>query len=94
MNIGKEHLAKIVSDNTGLNLIDSRLIVTAFFEAIKSELLEGKRIEIRGLGSFFVKEYAAGVGRNPRNGEEISLPKRKKMCFKVSPKIVEKLNNK
>jgi len=92
-SIGKEHLARVVSKNTGLNLIDARLIVMAFLEAIKSELASGKKIELRGLGSFSVKEYAAAKGRNPRSGEEISMPKRKKPVFKVSQLIINELNS-
>jgi integration host factor subunit beta len=92
-SIGKEHLARIVSENTGLNLIDARLFVMAFLEAIKSELASGKRIELRGLGCFYVKEYAPGRGRNPRNGDIIFVPRRKKPIFKVSQLIINKLNS-
>jgi integration host factor subunit beta len=92
-NIGKEHLARVVSENTGLNLIDARLIVMAFLEAIKTELANGKKIEIRGLGSFYVKEYAPARGRNPRSGETIFVPRRKKPIFKVSQLITDKLNS-
>jgi nucleoid DNA-binding protein len=92
MTIGKDYLARVVSEKTGLNLIDTRLLVTAFFDALKNEMADGRKVELRGLGSFFVRNCKALKARNPRSGEKIDLPERKKPVFKVSQQIVEKLN--
>ncbi|MCL1947462.1 MAG: integration host factor subunit beta [Chitinivibrionia bacterium] len=92
MTVGKDCLARVVSEKTGLNLIDTRLLVVAFLEALKGELADGKRVELRGLGSFYVKKCKASKARNPRNGEKVQLPARKRPVFKVSRQVVEKLN--
>jgi nucleoid DNA-binding protein len=94
MAVGKDNLARVVSEKTGLNLIDTRILVTTFFDAIKEELVEKKKIELRGFGSFYVKECKARNARNPRTGEKISIAARKIPVFKVSDKLLEKLNEK
>ena len=92
MAVGKDNLAKAVCEKTGLNLIDARILTLAFFDAIKEELAQKKKIELRGFGSFYVKKCKARAARNPRTGEKISVPSRNVPVFKVSDKLLERLN--
>lgn len=92
MSVGRDYLTKKVSEKTGLNAIDTKLIIASFLDAVKKELSEGKKVELRGFGRFFVKESKARIARNPRNGLTVKVDKRFKPTFKVSDKIVEKLN--
>jgi len=92
MAVGKDYLTKKVSEKTGLNAIDTKLIIASFLDAIKKELAEGKKIELRGFGRFFVKESKPRIARNPRNGLEVKVDKKFKPTFKVSDSIVNKLN--
>jgi len=92
MAVGKDNLARAVSVKTGLNLIDTRILVSAFFDAIKDELQEKKKIELRGFGSFYVKQRKARAARNPRTGEKVSVAAKNIPVFKVSDKLLEKLN--
>lgn len=57
--------------------------VNTIFRAMSAALVDGDRIEIRGLGSFRVKERMARVGRNPKTGEIVQIPVRKVPHFTV-----------
>ena len=92
MALGREELARKVSEKTGLNLIDAKLVVASFFDAIKSELVKGKRIELRGFGRFFVKEKKPRIARNPRSGQEVNVQRKFSPIFKISDIIIKKLN--
>ena len=67
--------------NKAEDLID--LIFDSMLEAMKS----GDRIEIRGFGSFVVKDYGSYTGRNPRTGESISVKPKKLPFFKVGKEL-------
>lgn len=57
--------------------------VNTIFKAMTDALVDGDRIEIRGLGSFRVKERMPRIGRNPKTGERVSIPARKVPHFTV-----------
>jgi len=62
------------------------------FGAITKALQAGERIEIRGFGTFKVKDKAARQARNPRTGETVSVPAKRVAAFKLSSEIAELLN--
>jgi len=57
--------------------------VNTIFGALSDALVAGDRVEIRGLGSFRVKERQPRAGRNPRTGQSVSIPARKVPTFTV-----------
>lgn len=57
--------------------------VNTIFRSMSDALVNGERIEIRGLGSFRVKERMARVGRNPKTGAVVQIPARKVPHFTV-----------
>ena len=59
---------------------------------MSNALLLGDRIEIRGFGSFEVREYGDYTGRNPKTGEEIVVLPKKQPFFKVGKDFREKVN--
>ncbi len=69
-------------NNIPIKLADK--IIDTIINEIKETLIQGKRIEIRGFGSFFVKEYDTYTGRNPKTGEKIEVDKKVVPQFKVS----------
>ena len=69
-------------NNIPIKLADR--IIDTIINEIKETLIQGKRIEIRGFGSFFVKEYDTYTGRNPKTGEKIEVGKKAVPQFKVS----------
>lgn len=67
-------------------------IVNAVFDAMNESLQRGERIEIRGFGSFGVKTRPARQGRNPKTGEQVSVPLRRTPFFTVGKELKERLN--
>lgn len=71
-----------VVNHTGLSKSKAELAVETIFEAMKRSLIRGERIELRGFGVFNVKPRKTGIGRNPRTGEEVTIPPGKAVRFK------------
>ncbi len=71
---------------------DMELIVNSIFESIKDALARGEKVEIRGFGSFRVKERRERNGRNPRTGEEIKIESKKIPFFRVGKELRDRLN--
>ena len=65
--------------------------VNCIFETLTAALASGKRIEIRGFGSFSLKEHRAYVGRNPKTCEPIDVPAKVLPVFKVGRALRERL---
>lgn len=68
--------------------------VVLFFEELTRQLEKGERIELRGLGSWSVREYNARTGRNPMTREAVDVEATKRVHFKASKSILERLNPK
>jgi integration host factor subunit beta len=64
-------------------------IVNLVFNSMTEAMVKGDRIEIRGLGSFVVKEYESYTGRNPKTGESITVRPKKLPFFKVGKELKE-----
>ncbi len=78
----KQDLIQRVVERTGLPRTKAESAVDTIFEAMKSALGEGDRIELRGFGVFTVKPRKTGVGRNPRTGTEVTITPGKAVRFK------------
>ncbi len=68
------------------------LIVKTIFEKISEALARGERIELRGFGSFTVKEHAPRVGRNPSTGETVHVAARRYPYFKSGKELRRRIN--
>jgi len=66
-------------------------IVNLMFDNMGDALASDDRIEIRGFGSFTVKEYGAYTGRNPRTGKLIDVQAKKSPFFKVGKELKDRL---
>ncbi len=71
-----------VVNRTGLSKSKAELAVETVFESMKQALEGGQRIELRGFGVFNVRARKTGIGRNPRTGEQVSIPPGKAVRFK------------
>ena len=63
-----------------------------FFDQLSTALVEGDRVEIRGLCSFFVKEYESYQGRNPKTGEAVTVASKKLPFFKCGKELKERVD--
>ena len=73
--------------NLGKN--DADIAVNTVFEALTNALVAGRRIEIRGLGSFSISQRQARIRRNPRNGDSVAVPARRVIHFKPGKALRE-----
>lgn len=71
-----------VVERTGISRTKAEMAVDSVFEAMKASLKKDDRIELRGFGVFTIKPRKTGIGRNPRTGEEVSIPPGKAVRFK------------
>jgi integration host factor subunit beta len=71
---------------------EAATIVEIFFDKISTALAEGDRVEIRGLCSFFVKEYKSYQGRNPKTGETVTVGSKKLPFFKIGKELKERVD--
>ena len=76
-----------VVNRTGITKTKAEMAVETVFEAMKKALESGDRIELRGFGVFNVKPRKTGVGRNPRTGEEVSIPPGKAVRLKPGKEL-------
>ena len=68
-------------------------IINIVFDGFSNALKNGGKIEIRGFGSFSVREYALHIGRNPKTGEKVEVKPKKLPFFKVGKELKERVNN-
>ncbi len=71
---------------------ETNSIIKTIVSAMTEALVHGENIEIRGFGSFMVKEYESYCGRNPKTGEKIEVPPKKLPFFKVGKELKERVN--
>lgn len=76
-----------LTEKSAADIVD--LIFTTFTETLK----EGGRVEIRGFGSFAVRDYQSYTGRNPRTGVSITVAPKKLPFFKASKKLKERVDS-
>lgn len=72
---------------------DLELIINTMFDTMSNALSIGKRIEIRGFGSFVPKLRKARAGRNPRTGSEVKVPEKYVPFFTVGKELYERIND-
>ena len=71
---------------------EAKAIVDNLFDVMKESLQKGERIEIRGFGSFVMRQYGSYKGRNPKTGEIVDVPPKKIPHFKVGKELRDLVN--
>lgn len=92
--MNKSELIEALSQKTDMPLRDASSVTNTILETMIEALVKGESIEIRGFGSFVVKEYGSYYGRNPKTGEKIQVPPKKLPFFKVGKELKERVNTK
>ena len=88
----KADIVEMIAEKTGFTVKDTKLVVEQFLEEVKGCLANNSHLEIRGFGTFKVKNHKARKARNPKTNEEVFVPARKKAVFKVSKELNSLLN--
>ncbi|MBN2643859.1 MAG: integration host factor subunit beta [Desulfuromonadaceae bacterium] len=90
--MNKSELVEALSLEKDLTYKRAEEIVNLIFDSMTEELVQGGRIEIRGFGSFVVKDYKSYTGRNPKTGEAIQVKDKKLPFFKVGKELRERVD--
>jgi len=90
--MNKSELIDALSKRESITERQSTDVVNLIFSGFNNELVQGNRIEIRGFGSFVVREYGSYTGRNPKTGGTIKVAPKKLPFFKVGKELKERVN--
>ncbi|MFH1130063.1 MAG: HU family DNA-binding protein, partial [Pseudomonadota bacterium] len=88
----KSELIDAVADELKLPKGKAELIVNCVFDSMEQALKRGERIEIRGFGSFEIRNYKPYEGRNPRTGDKVEVKSKRLPFFKVGKELKERVN--
>ncbi len=88
----KADLIAVVADKLKFPWARAELLVDQIFSCMTEALQQGEGIEIRGFGSFTVREYKAYEGRNPRTGDTVHVKPKRLAFFKVGKELRERVN--
>ena len=89
----KADLVEEVARITELTRKDSEVIVDTLFESVIKALKAGDKLEVRGFGSFRVRQRNARLGRNPKTGEKVEVPAKRVPYFKPSKELKDLIND-
>jgi len=90
--MNKLELIKNLKEECQISKKEAAAIVHQFFGEISTSLAEGDRVEIRGLCSFYVKNYTSYQGRNPKTGESVPVAPKKLPFFKCGKELKERVD--
>jgi integration host factor subunit beta len=88
----KSELVDTVAENADITKKRAKLIVDTMLDTMKDALDDDDRIELRGFGSFSIREYDAREARNPRTGEKVHVDERKSVHFKVGKDLRQRVD--
>lgn len=91
--ITREYLARHIKDQTGIGVVRSTKIVDDFFAIISNFIMQKDEVKIRLFGTFSVRNKSKRIGRNPKTLEEVTIPPRTVVKFKVAPTLKNKINS-
>ena len=90
--MNKSELIETLAQDIDLPIREAASITNTIIETMSNALASGDSIEIRGFGSFVVKEYGSYTGRNPKTGEKIKVAPKKLPFFKVGKDLRERVD--
>jgi integration host factor subunit beta len=89
----KADLIAVIADKLKFPWARAELLVDVVFGCMEQSIRRGEKIEIRGFGSFTVRQYRAYDGRNPRSGGTVHVKPKRLAFFKVSKEMRERVND-
>ena len=89
LKMTKAELVEKVSGQINLTKKQTEVVVNTVFQSITESLSEGKKVELRGFGSFRIRERNARIGRNPKSGAQVDVPAKRVPFFKAGKELRE-----
>lgn len=90
--MNKSQLIEALAKKENIHTRKAEEVVNTVFGDMEKALINGERVEIRGFGSFKVKQYDAYKGRNPKTGEVIKVARKRLPFFKVGKELKERVD--
>lgn len=90
--MNKADLITALKNETDLTKSEAESVVNLFFNQMANALVNGERVEIRGLCSFYVKKYKSYTGRNPKTGKQVKIKPKKLPFFKCGKELKERVD--
>jgi integration host factor subunit beta len=90
--MNKLELISALKTEANISKSEAARVVQIFFDSMAEALAKGERVEIRGLCSFFVKEYKSYTGRNPKTGEKVMIKPKRLPFFKAGKELKERVD--
>ena len=87
----KADLTRHLMEHMEIGKKEADLLVNTFLESIIESLRTGEGVELRGFGSFRLRDRKARQGRNPRSGESVEIPPKRVAYFKLGKELRRKL---
>ena len=91
--VTKLDLVNYLNKKLGLNKVESKELVEAFFDEIKKSLIDNEEVKISGFGNFKILSKNERPGRNPKTGEHAIISARRVVTFKAGQKLRKKMSN-
>ncbi|MBW1866487.1 MAG: integration host factor subunit beta [Deltaproteobacteria bacterium] len=91
--MNKLELISALKNEANISKLEAAKVVQIFFDNMANTMAQGERVEIRGLCSFFVKEYKSYTGRNPKTGKKVVIRPKKLPFFKCGKELKERVDN-
>jgi integration host factor subunit beta len=92
--MNKLELVEVLKEEAQITKNEAAAVVNLFFSEMSEALASDDRVEIRGLCSFYVKQYKAYTGRNPKTGEQVKIKPKKLPFFKCGKELKERVDPK
>jgi integration host factor subunit beta len=90
--MNKLELISALKNEANISKSEAAKVVEIFFGNMADALAEEERVEIRGLCSFFVKNYKSYTGRNPKTGDKVTITPKKLPFFKCGKELKERVD--
>jgi integration host factor subunit beta len=91
--MNKMELISALKAETDISKSEAARVVQIFFDNMAAAMTLGERVEIRGLCSFFIKEYKSYTGRNPKTGARVLIKPKKLPFFKSGKELRERVDH-
>ena len=91
--MNKLELIDMLKNECRISKKEASAVVDIFFDSMAAALARGERVEIRGLCSFYVKEYRSYLGRNPKTGESVRVASKKLPFFKSGKELKDRVDS-
>lgn len=86
----KKDIVEKISKKTGLNKVIVKRVIDDFLTVLTESFENKERVELRNFGVFYFKKVKSKKARNPKTKEEVIIPERTKLIFKLSKKLKNK----